>query len=294
MVHSALHTFGKYYTMNVVRLFFALLLICTSILGCSNVGRINYTTPQEAFGKGRALFEEGKYDLAVQYFQGVFSFGRTHQWAPDAQLYLARSYRENGDFLLAASEYERFTKIYRADERLAEANFEWAMTYFDLSPESALDQSDTKRAIEEFELFMDRFPNHELVNEAQKTIVQLRTKLAQKQFDTAKLYERRELFEAAALSFESVFDLYPDTEWAQQALVGAVRSYIAYSDQSIPSRQRERLLSAVKNYDRLTQIFQESPYLKEAEALYKEAQNKLDALDEGTPTTVTEVTANGS
>lgn len=280
--------------MNVVRLFFALLVISTLVLGCSNAGRISYTTPQEAFGKGRALYEEGRYDLAIQYFQGVFSFGRTHQWAPDAQLYLARSYKENGEFLLAANEYERFTKIYRADERLPEANFEWATTYFDLSPESALDQSDTKRAIQEFELFMDRFPDNDLVNDAQEMIVQLRTKLAKKQFDTAKLYERRELHEAAALSFESVFDLYPDTEWAQQALVGAIRSYIAYSDQSIPSRQAERLQAAIKNYDRLTQIFQESPYLKEAESLYKEAQSKLDDLEEDSQPPVTEVTANGS
>jgi len=280
--------------MNVAKAFLTLLIVSLTLLGCSNAGRIAYTTPQEAFGKGRALYEEGKYDLAIQYFQGVFSFGRTHQWAPDAQIYLARSYRKNGEFLLAANEYERFTKIYRADERLPEANFEWAMTYFDLSPESALDQSDTKRAIEEFELFMDRFPNNDLVDEAQKVIVELRSKLAKKQFDTAKLYERRELYEAAALSFESVFDLYPDTEFAQQALVGAMRSYIAFSDQSISTRQPERLESAIKNYDRLTQIFQESPYLKEAEALFKQAQDRLEALGEDAPTPVTEVTSTGS
>ena len=276
--------------MNVARILLTLLFISVTLLGCSNSGRIAYTTPQEAFGKGRALFEEGKYDQAIQYFQGVFSFGRTHQWAPDAQLYLARSYRENGEYLLAANEYERFTKIYRADERLAEANFEWAQTYFDMSPESALDQSDTKRAIEEFELFMDRFPDNDLVNDAQKMIVQLRTKLAKKQFDTAKLYERRELYEAAALSFESVFDLYPDTEWSQQALVGAIRSYIAFSDQSISTKQPERLQSAIKNYDRLTQIFQDSPFLKEAESLYKQAQSRLESLDGGIDAPVTEVT----
>lgn len=266
--------------MNVAKLSFILLVISITLLGCSGTGRINYSTPQEAFGKGRALYEEGKYEAAIQYLQGVFSFGRTHQWAPDAQLFLARAYNKNGEHLLAANEYERFTKIYRADERLADANFEWAMTYFEMSPESALDQSETRRAIEEFELFMDRFPDNDLVDDAQEVIVELRTKLAKKQFDTAKLYERRELHEAAALSFESVFDLYPDTEWAQQALVGAIRSYIAFSDQSVILRQPERLQSAIKNYDRLTQIFQDSPYLKEAEGLYKEAQSRLDNINQ--------------
>ena len=277
--------------MNVVKYTLSLLVASLVLIGCSNSGRISYTTPQEAFGKGRALYEEQKYDLAIQYFQGVFSFGRTHQWAPEAQLYLARSYKANKELLLAANEYERFTRIYRADAQLPNAYYEWALTFRDLSPESALDQSDTKRAIEEFQLFIDRFPENELVAEAQEMIIDLRSKLAKKQFDTAKLYERRELFEAAALSFEAVFDLYPDTPFAQQALVGAMRTYIAYSDQSISLRQPERLQSAIKNYDRLTQIFQDSPYLKEAEALYQEAQNRLEGLGADIPAPSTEVSA---
>jgi outer membrane protein assembly factor BamD len=141
-----------------------------------------------------------------------------------------------------------------------------------------LDQSDTRRAIEEFQLFIDRFPEDPLVEDAQKHIVELRTKLAMKQYETARLYERRELFEAAALSYESVFDLYPDTPWAQPALLGAMRSYIAYSDQSIIFRQPERLQLAIRNYDRLTQIFEDSPQLKEAEALYEQVQERLDRL----------------
>ena len=190
------------------------------------------------------------------------------------------SYRENNEFLLAANEYERFTKIYRADPRIAQVNFEWAETYAMMSPAPPLDQSDTKRAIQEFQLFIDRFPGDSLVTEAQERIVELRTKLAEKQYLTAQLYERRELYEAAALSFESVFDLYPDTPWAQPALVGAIKMYIAFSDQSIELRQPERLRSAIKNYDRLVQIFEPGDYHKEAESYYEEAQAKLDALEE--------------
>ena len=65
---------------------------------CGGAGRITYDSPQEAFGKGRALFEDGKYELAIPYFQGVFSFGRMHAWAADAQLFLARSYFNNSDY----------------------------------------------------------------------------------------------------------------------------------------------------------------------------------------------------
>ena len=43
-------------------------------------------------------------------------------------------------------------------------------------------------------------------------------KLARKEFAGAELYERRELYEAAALSYVRVFDQYPDTRWADDAL----------------------------------------------------------------------------
>ena len=261
----------------------ALIVFAVVVTACGSGGRVTYDTPQEAFGKGRAFYEEGKYDVAVTYFQGVFSFGRTHQWAADAQLYLARTHRESRDYLLAVNEYERFTKIYRADPRLAQVNFELAETYSLMSPAPPLDQTDTKRAIQEFQLFIERFPSDPLVNKAQEEIVKLRTKLAEKQFATAKLYERRELYEAAALSFESVFDLYPDTPWAQPALLGAMEMYIAFSDQSIALRQPERLRAAIKNYDRLTQIFEQGEYHKQAESLYEQARDKLAALGEDEP-----------
>ena len=73
-----------------------------------------------------------------------------NQWAADSQLLLARSYRSNRDFLLAANEFTRFTQIYRSDPRVPDAEYELAMTYYDRSPKFELDQTDTERAIEYF------------------------------------------------------------------------------------------------------------------------------------------------
>jgi outer membrane protein assembly factor BamD len=273
----------------------ALFVLIFVFAACGTSGRIRYDTPQEAFGKGRALFEQRKYTEAIPYFQGVFSFGRTHQWAADAQLYLARAYAANDEHLLAANEYDRFTRIYRADPRIPLAHYEWALTYYALSPTPELDQTNTKRAIEEFQLFIERYPEDTLAVNAQQRITELRSKLAKKQLETARLYERRELFEASALSYETVFDLYPDTPYAQQALVGAMRTYIAFSDQSIQSRQPDRLNEAIKNYDRLTQIFGDSPYLKEAEGLYEQARSRLDAIvTPAAPPADSTAAANGS
>ena len=273
------------YRFPVSRLFLVTLLAAAALLaGCAGSGRLRYDSPQEAYEKGLDFYERGKYDRAIEYFQAVFDFGRATEWADDAQLYLARAYRASKQYILAANEYTRFTDIYRADPRAAEAEYERALSYYALSPGYQLDQTDTERALSDFQLFINRHPDHELVPEAEERIRELRGKLARKQYETAGLYVRRDLHEAAALSYEETFNQYPDTPWADDALVASIRAYIAFADQSIQARQPERLREAIENYERFIQIFgTDSPLAKEAEALYEEATRRLSGLGEEAP-----------
>ena len=259
-------------------LFVTLLGVVVLVAGCSGSGRLRYESPQEAFEKGMQLYNDGKYARAAEYFQGVFDFGRTSEEAADAQFYLARSYYQDEQFILAANEYTRFTDIYRNDPRSEEAEFERAMSYYEQSPKYELDQTPTEQAITYFQLFLDRYPSSELVDDAEARSRELREKLAHKEFAAAELYERREIYEAAALSYERVFDLYPDTRWADDALLGAIRTYILFAEQSVASRQEERLQAAVDHYERLLQLFQDSPVLDPAEDLYQTAADRLENL----------------
>ena len=253
--------------------FLAILLV-----GCAGSGRLRYDSPQEAYEKGLAHYEDGDFMKAIEMLHGAFDFGRTHQWAADAQLLLAKSYRANKEYLLAANEYTRFMQIYRSDPRVPDAEYDLAMTYYDRSPSFRLDQTDTERAIVQFQLFMTRYSDHALVEDAMSRIIELRGKLAHKQFNTAQLYERREFFEAAAVSYEAVFDRYYDTDWADDALLGAMNAYLKYARLSIRDRQEERLLLAEANYDRLLQIFPDSDLVKTAESIYIEVQSMLNDL----------------
>jgi len=256
----------------LIMLFFALL-----ISACGSSSRVRYDTPQEAFEKGKENYDNEKFDKAILFFQGAFDFGRTHQWAADAELYLARAYRGNKEYLLAANEFARFTQIYRSDPRVADAEYELALTYSDRSPDYSFDQTDTEKAIEQFRLFISRYSDHELVYEAQEQIGLLREKLARKQLDVAQMYERIRSYQAASLSYESLFDDYYDSSFADDALVGAMRNYLEYAINSIPGRQAERFEQVIKNYDRLIQIFPDSPLVKEAEALFERTTQLLES-----------------
>lgn len=258
----------------------ALVAVLVALAGCSGSNQLQYTSAEDAYQKGMERFEDGEYDEAVRFFRAVFSYGRANEAADDAQIQMARAYRNNNQYRLAATEYDRFLQLYRNDERVPIAEFERAMCYYELSPRYQLDQTDTQRAISFFQLFIDRYPGHDLVPEAQEKVRELRAKLAHKKYEAATLYETRDMYRAAALTHEVVFDQYPETAWADDALLGAIRSYIEYSAQSVPQRQAERLEQAIENYNRLIQVFPDSPLLKDAEGLYEEAQQRLETIRE--------------
>jgi len=226
------------------------LVLFFGLVGCSSSKRVAHNSPKQAYKKGMKQFEKENYDKALRYFRGVLSYGRGNKWG------------------------------YRNDPMVPRAEYERARAYYARSPDYQLTQTDTRKAIELFQLFVDRYPDHKLVPKAQKKIDELRAKLAHKKYGAAKLYERRDMWRAATQTYEAVFDQYPDTPWADNALLGALRSYIRYADRSVRQKQAERYQQAIVKHDRLAQLFPESPLLKQAHSLRNEAQRKLERVRE--------------
>ena len=255
--------------------------VCGLLLaGCSGTERITHNSAEEAYQKASERFADEDYETAIRYYRAVFEYGRGTDVAPDAQFELARAHEERGEHILAATEYNRFTQLYRNHPRLADAEYRRALMYYNQSPHYKLDQSDTERALANFDLYMQRHPNHERVDDAQEKVSELRNKLARKQFEAGELYERRRMYRAAAYTYERVFDKYPDSDYADRALLASIRTFIDYSDRSVEQRQAERLESAIANYERLTQVFPNSPHLVEAERHYERAQSRLERIRE--------------
>lgn len=255
-------------------------LLVAGLVGCSGGNRVTHSGPEQAYNKGMAEYEEEDYESAIRYFRAVFNYGRGNEWAPDAQFQLAMAHRERGQYLVAANEFQRFQQLYRTDERVPRAQYERARAYYLRSPSYHLDQSHSEQAISLFQLFIDRYPNHELVSDAEEKIAELREKLAHKKYDAAEMYEQRRMWRAATRTYEGVFDQYPDTRWADNALLGAVRSYVQYADRSVASSQGERYQQAIDHYARLEQLFPDSPLLEQAKPLRNEAQRKLEDVRE--------------
>lgn len=264
--------------MTSLRPYGLLLALLLLLPACSGMGRIAHDTPQEAFQKGEQELAEGDHWRAIQYFQGVFDYGRSNEYADDAQFQLGMAYFEDEQYILAANAFNRFAQLYRTDERIPEAEYMRALAYYEQSPIYTLDQTPTENAIQYFQVFLNRHPQSERADDAQQRIAELRNKLAHKQYAAGEMYERRQMWEAAAVTFEQVFDQYPDTKWAERGLFQAMENYYEYAVRSVEGKRDERLQKAMDSYERLIQLFPESDLLKRAEGLYDEIRSEQEAL----------------
>ena len=253
-------------------------LVATGLAACGG-SEATVSSGQEAYDRGVAAFERGKHTRAIDHFRTALDFGRTSAFADDAQLYLARSYAGSRQYLLAGNEFTRFIEFYNADPRVEEAAYERIQAYAALSPNYDLDQTDTRRAIQYIEQFQREYPDSPNATEAAELRATLRARLARKQYETGRLYARRDYFEAAVIAFRSVLEQYPESEYGDDALVAALENQILFAENSIPSRQEERFAEALRIYDQLVSIFSSSPYLSEAEGLYDRAYQGQQAAE---------------
>jgi outer membrane protein assembly factor BamD len=250
-----------------------LLAACCALAlpGCGGASGVVADNAEGAYNNGMNAFAEGRYDRAIEYLRATLDFGRSGDWADEAQIYLARAYFETGQYLLAANEFDRFADLYPADPRTEEARLGEIQSYYRISPAYDLDQTDTDRAIVLIRTFMANYPNSVFTPDVVAILEELREKLARKQFEAGRLYERRELYEAAVFSYQSMLAQYPTSPYADDALLGALRAQVAFAENSVRARQAERFTEALALYDRLVELFPGSPLLREAEALYDRA-----------------------
>ena len=95
-----------------------------------------------------------------------------------------------------------------------------------LSPNFYHDQDSSLKAITQIQEFLDDFPNSEYSKDADKLINELRTRLAEKNMETGKLYIKLKAYDSAMTSYEVVVNEYYDTKFFNDANMEIIRCLV--------------------------------------------------------------------
>lgn len=217
-------------------------------------------------------YKNKKYDKALPLFEELTPIKKgTSEGELCAFLYAFCCFHAE-DYESASFFFMLYNKNYPFSERAEEAAYMVAYCAYLSSPDFSLDATNTFRAIQELQLFVDRYPNSSRITVCNGLIDKLRLKLETKDFQIAKQYYKMRQYKAAITSLKVLLAEYPDTDYKEEALYLTIKSAYLYANGSLDSKKYERYKMAVDNYITFKDKFPTSGYLNELNSIYEESK----------------------
>jgi outer membrane protein assembly factor BamD len=237
------------------------LLILALVLGATACGKKPAALPPGSAEADKFLFERGqeavkneKWVNAREYFRNIVDNYPQSPFRPDAKLALGDTYLSQGgteNLLLAANEFREFQTFYPTHQRADYAQLQLARSYTRqmLAPER--DQSATRDAIKEIEVFLQRYPNSALMSDARQIEREAKDRLSTAGYRVGYFYFRQRWYPGAIDRFREV--LTSDPEFTRR---DAVYFYLAEA-----LYRTDKKAEALPYYERLLREFEQSEYL---------------------------------
>lgn len=221
------------------------------------------------------LYKQQKYSKAIRLFEQVVPQYRGKPQGEKVIYMFAQSYYKTKQYYLGAYQFESFVSGYPKSEKVQEAAYLGAICYTKLSPVYSLDQTDTYKAIEKLQSFIDRFPNSEYLADANAAMEVLTQKLERKAYENAKGYNTISDYKAAIVALDLFIAEYPGTPYKEDALFYKLDSAYQLGINSIADKMEERLNVAKASYFSLIKFNSETKYKEKADEMYARVEKDL-------------------
>ncbi|MBN2174922.1 MAG: outer membrane protein assembly factor BamD [Bacteroidales bacterium] len=247
-----------------------------ALISCSKYQKIQKSQDYAyKYEKANDYYEHEDYYKALNLFDQVMPFYRGTDQAEEIAYKYAYAYYNQKDYILASFYFNRFTKTFPRSEKAEECMFLAAYCKYLDSPIYKLDQTNTREAINDLQLFINTYPHSERVEQSNNLIDELREKLQKKDFEIAKLYLKMDQYEAAVTSFENLLADYPDTKFKEDALFYTIKAYYYYASKSVRSKRKERYQEAADVYNTFVSLYPESKYNRDIKYMYDKAMKEI-------------------
>lgn len=234
----------------------------------SNDYNLKYKIAQEYYNSGKYLKALDLYEQLVPFEKGQIHGDEVYY------LYAMCNY-QTGDYLFAGYHFKTFYNMYPTSPFAEHALFMSAFCYLLDSPRWSLDQTPTTDAITQFQLFLSKFPQSDLVDSCNHLVDTLRYKLEKKSFKSAELYYNLGYYNAADIALSNSIKDYPDSPFAEDALFTIIKSNQKYANGSINTKQDERFYNTITNCKRYQQLYPNGRYSKDVERISQQTEKKL-------------------
>lgn len=215
-------------------------------------------------------YAAGNFDRAIPLLEELIVLCRGGACSERMNYLHAKSHYSMKDHILGAYYLANFVRTFPKSMYAEEAAFLSAYCHYKNSPGYELDQSDTRSAIEQMQLFLVRYPGTSLKDSCNILMDRMRDKLEIKAYTGALQYFRMHHYQAAGAALRNFVREWPNSRYREQSMLHILQSDHNLAVNSIETKKLERLNEAIGSYHNFADAFPNSPRLSEADRLYKD------------------------
>jgi outer membrane protein assembly factor BamD len=243
-------------------------LICAVLLlaGAAACSSAPKTPPVGAEEPDKFLWERGtealnrkRWLVSREFFRQLVDSYPQSPYRADAKLGIGDSYLGEGSVegqVLAINEFREFLSYYPTHARADYAQYKLAMSHFEQMRAPERDQTETREALREFDVFFQRYANSPLAPEVKMKWREARDRLSEASFRVGLHYYRVRWYPGAIDRFREVLKEDP-------GFAGRDRIYF-YLAESLSRSDKTKVAEAIPYFERLLEEFPQSEHREDA------------------------------
>lgn len=263
-------------------LFFLFAILSVVLLGaCKNEFEKIRTSGNTdlIYKKGLEYFDQQEYQKAQTLFELVLSSFRGKKESETLYYKYAYTHYYLKNYILGSYYFKSAANIFSTGEFKEESEYMAAYCNYCMSPDYKLDQTETLKAIDGFQAFINTYPASTRVDDANKRIDELRAKLSKKALEEATLYFNIKQYQSAITSFSNILTDFPDIKEREYVKYMIIKANYDWADRSFRFKQGERFNALLDRYEDFVNKYPKSKYLKEVKSFYRNSKLKLKELN---------------
>lgn len=266
--------------------FFAAIVILAS--SCSTITTALKSPDRDyKFEMARQMYAKGDYSNASMLLENVLPALKGTQSGDEGLFMLGMCKYKKKDFIGASEIFKRYyTQSYPMGDFVDEARFHAAMSYFNSTLPTRLDQTNTYTAIDELNKVLEFNPNTKHRAEIKELLFKLQDQLVEKEYLSAKLYyDLGEYFgnctsggnnyQACVITSQNAVKNYPFSPRKEEFAYLILKAKFELAEQSVDAMKFERFNDTIDEYYGFVNEFPKSKYIAEAKRIFEKADKML-------------------
>ena len=262
---------GRLFNVGVMKKCIGFLLVIVLMVSCGEYQKLLKSNDyQLMYKKAIEYYNKGDYQGALNLLDGIRTVFIGTSKAPNIAYYRAFCNYNLKDYAIASDLFKQVIQTYPESSFAEECLFMMGFCDYKASPKPRLDQAVTEKAINEFQLYLNRYPLSGRKDKINGYMDEMRDKLSYKAYLSAKNYYQREYYKAAVISLQNCLKDFPGSKYREEIMYMLFVSKYQMAVNSVEEKKLERYNNAREEYYYFADEYPDSRYASDVKKKYDE------------------------